>query len=60
MTSMTCIDAIWFSRLASGDAPVQNYKINGHDYTMDYYLADDIYLSWEAIVKTIQTPKTKK
>ena len=49
-----------FTRLASGDAPACNYKVNGHDYTMGYYLADDIYPAWATFVKTIQNPQTKK
>jgi hypothetical protein len=49
-----------FYRLASGDALVWNYNVNDHDYTIGYYLADDIYPSWLAFVKTIQHPKTNK
>jgi hypothetical protein len=49
-----------FAKLASGEALVCNYKVNGHDYTMGYYLADDIYPSWRTFVKTIPRPKTKK
>ncbi|XP_062213786.1 uncharacterized protein LOC133914783 [Phragmites australis] len=29
--------------LAAGEAPKVHYSINGHHYTMGYYLADDIY-----------------
>jgi hypothetical protein len=36
-----------FAKLASGEATACNYKVNGHDYTMRYYLAEDIYPSWE-------------
>ena len=34
-----------FVDLREGRGPFVNYKVNGHDYTLGYYLADDIYLS---------------
>jgi hypothetical protein len=34
-----------FARLAEGQGPQVSYKINGHDYSMDYYLANVIYPS---------------
>jgi hypothetical protein len=49
-----------FAKLASGEAPACNYKVNAHDYTMGYYLADGIYPSGGTFVKTIPRPKTKK
>ena len=45
-----------FSELAQGRAPAVNYSINGDDYTMRYYLADDIYPQWSTLVKTIPRP----
>jgi hypothetical protein len=45
-----------FDRLAQGDAPVVKYTLNGHNYDMDYYLADGIYPKWSTFVKTIKAP----
>lgn len=49
-----------FCRLITGDAPACNYSVNGHNYSMDYYLADSIYPPWAALVKTIPRPKGNK
>ena len=32
-----------FSKFVQGPAPAVNYSINGHNYTMRYYLVDGIY-----------------
>ena len=45
-----------FSELAQGRAPAVNYSVNGHDYTIGYYLADSIYPKWSTFVKTISSP----
>ena len=42
-----------FTELAQGRAPPVNCLINGHDYTMGYYLVDDIYPQWSTFMKTI-------
>ena len=49
-----------FTKLAQGRAPSMNYSINGHDYTMGYYLANGIYHSWSTFVKTILAPQGRK
>jgi hypothetical protein len=49
-----------FAKLASGEAPACNYKVNVHEYTMGYYLVDGTYPSWATFVKTIPGPKQRK
>jgi hypothetical protein len=49
-----------FASLAEAEGPQVKYNINGHDYSMGYYLADGIYLSWAIFVKTIPEPQGNK
>jgi hypothetical protein len=49
-----------FSKIANKEAPNVNSNINGHEYTMGYYLTEGIYPSWATLVKTIPEPQGKK
>ena len=48
-----------FEELAEGRDPEVRYK-NGHEYNMEYYLADGIYPSCPTFVKTISKPLGNK
>ena len=48
-----------FFELAQGRAPTVNYSINGHDYTLKYYLANGIYPKWQYLWKQSQLHKDK-
>ncbi|XP_076924048.1 uncharacterized protein LOC143586372 [Bidens hawaiensis] len=49
-----------FTELAQGCASPVNYTVNGHDYTMGYYLTHGVYPKWRTFVKTIPSPRGNK
>jgi len=49
-----------FSNLTQGIAPPAHYVIQGNEYNMGYYLADNIYPKWSTIVQTIRQPCGRK
>ena len=42
-----------FNNLTEGKSPQLDYYINERQYTMGYYLADDIYPKWATLVQAI-------
>ena len=49
-----------FNEFAKGRTLAVHYSINGHDYTMRYYLADGIYPKWVTFMKAIPSPQGHK
>ena len=49
-----------FDNLMCGNAPPCNYTVNGREYHMGYYLADEIYPKWATLVQTIPHPTTHR
>jgi len=49
-----------FTSILQGSAPSTQFIVNGNQYNMGYYLADDIYSKWATFVKTIPLPYSAK
>ena len=49
-----------FSQYMEGNTIPVNFRVNGHDYDMGYYLADGIYPQWPAFVKSVRQPMEEK
>ncbi|XP_062230256.1 uncharacterized protein LOC133927958 [Phragmites australis] len=59
--SLNDINVLHRSHLLDNLAPGEaQYSINGHHYTMGYYLADNIYPEWATFVKSIQAHVGRK
>ncbi|KAL5579011.1 hypothetical protein UlMin_011453 [Ulmus minor] len=49
-----------FSNFIQGISPPSHYIIQGKEYNMGYYLADDIYPKWSTLIQTIHDPRGPK
>ncbi|CAL2276595.1 unnamed protein product [Prunus armeniaca] len=49
-----------FNDVVNGVCPHIQYVVNGNEYNLGYYLADDIYPRWATLVKKISQPDTPK
>jgi hypothetical protein len=49
-----------FTQQVRGFAPPVRYMVNGHEYTISYYLTDGIYPAWATFVKRIPYPQLPK
>ncbi|CEO99784.1 DDE Tnp4 domain-containing protein [Plasmodiophora brassicae] len=47
----------FLSALIDGSFPSVEYRVNGHTYTVPYWLADGIYPDWQIFVKSIPDPQ---
>ena len=48
------------TNLIQGRTPLVHYTLNGHVYTIGYYLADKIYPKWSTFVRTTSKPREIK
>nr|VDD56019.1 unnamed protein product [Brassica oleracea] len=49
-----------FDDILQGRAPKVNFKVNGHNYRMAYYLSDGIYPKWSTFIQSIPLPQGPK
>jgi hypothetical protein len=49
-----------FDNLARGSAPEVHYTVNGNDYNMGYYLADEIYPPWATLISGYSSTQMNK
>jgi hypothetical protein len=49
-----------FIDVIRGRTPEVSFTVNGHEYYMGYYLADDIHPSWPVFVKGFPIPQQEK
>ncbi|KAH9444184.1 hypothetical protein Pst134EB_033141 [Puccinia striiformis f. sp. tritici] len=49
-----------FQKLQDGVCPNIEFKVNGHEYSLGYYLTDGIYPPWATLIQTISAPVGKK
>jgi hypothetical protein len=45
-----------FDSISSGYGPEVDFKVNGKDYHMGYYLADGIYPPWATLISGVPSP----
>lgn len=53
-------NSLLFDTLVHGRTPSTSYVVTGRQYTMGYYLADDIYPHWATLIQTTSQPTTEK
>jgi hypothetical protein len=49
-----------FIESIKGEAPRVQFSVNGRQYNTGYYLVDEIYPEWAALVKSIKAPQLEK
>jgi hypothetical protein len=49
-----------FDNLAQGIGHQVTYTVNGREYNMGYYFADDIYPPWATLISGISRPQSTK